>query len=272
MAYNKESMLNVVGVALSVCLVCALVVSVAAIALKPQKIANKHADRNKNILIAAGLFKPGVTSPSQVGNLFKKFTVRVIDLKEEKVLTPEEAKQLGIDPTTYDQRAAARNPKMSRALTKKEDIASISRRARYSVVYILKNDKGDIDRIVLPVHGYGLWSTMYGFIALNGDMDTVAGLTFYEEAETAGLGGEVENPIWQAQWVGKKIYNDAHKVALDVIKGNVDPNSPDAKYQVDGISGATMTSRGVQHLVHYWLGSEGFGPVLAKLKSDTGAV
>ena len=156
-------------------------------------------------------------------------------------------------------------------MTRKEDIASISRRARYSVVYILKAADGSIDRIVLPVHGYGLWSTMYGFIALKGDLNTVAGLTFYEEAETAGLGGEVENPVWQAQWSGKTIYDEAHDVVLKVIKGNVDPKSPDAVHEVDGISGATLTSRGVQHLVHYWLGQEGFGPLLAKLKSDTGA-
>lgn len=271
MAYNKESITNIVGVALSVCLVCALVVSVAAIVLKPERIANMHADRNKNILIAAGLFKPGVTSPSQVGALFRKFTVRLVDLKEKRLLTPAQAKQLGINPLTYNQRAAAKNPELSRALTKQEDIASIGRRARYSVVYILKNADGSIDRIVLPIHGYGLWSTMYGFIALDADMDTVAGLTFYEQQETAGLGGEVENPVWQAGWVGKKIYNDAHKVVLRVIKGSVNPRSPNAVHQVDGISGATMTSRGVQHLIHYWLGSEGFGPLLVKLKRDTGA-
>lgn len=271
MAYNKDSMQNVIVVALGVCLVCALVVSAAAIALKPQQTANKHADRNKNILVAAGLFKPGVTSTSQISDLFKKFTVKVVDLKEKRFLTDEEAKSLGIDPSTYNQRAAARDPKMSRALTKQEDIASISRRARYSVVYILKNDDGSIDRIVLPIHGYGLWSTMYGFLALKGDLKTVAGLTFYEESETAGLGGEVENPAWQNLWVGKRIYNEAHKVVLSVIKGNVDPKSPDADHQVDGISGATMTSRGVQHLIHYWLGEEGFGPLLANLKSNTGA-
>lgn len=272
MAYNKESMQNVVVVALGVCLVCALVVSAAAIALKPQQTANKHADRNKNILVAAGLFKPGVTPPSQVDELFKKFTVKVVDLKEKRFLTEDEAKQLGIDPATYNQRAAAKDPETSKVLTKQEDIASISRRARYSVVYILKNEDGAIDRIVLPIHGYGLWSTMYGFLAMKGDLETVAGITFYEESETAGLGGEVENPNWQKQWVGKHIYDEAHKVVLEVIKGNVNPGSPDAGHQVDGISGATMTSRGVQHLIHYWLGEDGFGPVLAKLKSDTGAV
>ena len=272
MAYNKDSMKNIIGVALSVCLACAIVVSVAAIALKPQVISNKRQDRNKNILIAAGLFQEGKTSPSKIQDIFKQFEMKVVDLKEKRILTDAEAKQVGIDPATYNQRAAAKDPKMSKELSKAEDIASISRRARYSVVYILKNDDGSINKVVLPIHGYGLWSTMYGFLALKGDFDTVAGITFYEQQETAGLGGEVENPAWKALWDGKKIYNSDHKVVLNVIKGNVDPKSPDAIHQVDGLSGATMTSRGVQHLIHYWLGEHGFGPVLATLKRDKGAV
>lgn len=271
MAYNKESIKSVVIVALSVCLVCALVVSVAAIALKPQQVANKLADRNQNILSVAGLFKPGVTPTSEIPALFKKFTVRVADLEEKRFLTPEEAKSAGIDVTRYNQRAAAKNPDTSIVLTRAEDIASIRRRARYSVVYVLDNPDGSIDRVVLPVHGYGLWSTMYGFIALEGDLNTVAGLTFYEQAETAGLGGEIENPRWRALWNGKTIYNDVHDVVLRVIKGHVDPKSPDAIHEVDGISGATLTSRGVQHLVQYWLGQEGFGPILSSMRSDTGA-
>ena len=122
MAYNKESMKNIIGVALSVCLVCAMVVSVAAIVLKPEREANEAANRKMNILIAAGLFKQGVTAPSEVGDLFKQFTTKVVDLKEKRFLTDEEAKAAGIDAATYSQRAAAKDPKLSKALTKKEDI------------------------------------------------------------------------------------------------------------------------------------------------------
>ena len=164
----------------------------------------------------------------------------------------------------YDQRKAAKNPELSIELSSAEDIASINRRARYSIVYLLRKD-GKLDRIVLPIHGYGLWSTLYGFIALRGDGNNVSGITFYEQQETAGLGGEVDNPAWKALWPGKQIYDADHKVALKVIKGTVDKRSPNAKHQVDGLSGATITSRGVQNLIRYWLGDSAFGPVLLGL-------
>jgi len=269
-AYNKESMKNIVVVALSVCLLCAIVVSVAAVSLKPQRVANKHFDRNKNILIAAGLYEEGKTAGSDIDKLFQRFTIRVVDLEQKRLLSDAEVQELGIDPATYDQRQASKKPGLSTELSSQEDIASISRRARYSVAYLLKDDDGKLDRIVLPIHGYGLWSTLYGFLCLKGDLNTVYGITFYEQQETAGLGGEVENPAWKALWEGKHIYDDNHEVALRVIKGNVDPKSPDAIHQVDGLSGATLTSRGVQNLVHYWMGDGGFGPLLAKLERNTG--
>jgi len=258
-------MKNILIVSISVCFVCAVIVSTAAVMLKPMQVKNSLENRNKNILIAAGLFEPGKTDPKQIPELFKKFTLRVIDLKEKRFLTDEEAKEVGIDPSTYSQREASRDPELSKGLPDEEDIASISRRARYSVAYMLKNDAGEIDKIVLPIHGYGLWSTLYGFLALEGDGNTVAGITFYEEQETPGLGGEVENPRWKALWEGKKIYDQDGDVALKVIKGKVDENTKDAIHKVDGLSGASLTSRGVQNLVAYWMGQDGFGPVLNRL-------
>ena len=261
---EKDSIKNVLVVALSVCLVCAVIVSASAVLLKSQRLANKELDRNKNILIAAGLFEQGVTLEEEIVSLFGKFEIRVIDLEEQRLLSDSEVEQAGIDVLKYDQRKAAKNPELSIELSSAEDIASINRRARYSIVYLLRKD-GKLDRIVLPIHGYGLWSTLYGFIALRGDGNTVSGITFYEQQETAGLGGEVDNPAWKALWPGKQIYDADHKVALKVIKGTVDKRSPNAKHQVDGLSGATITSRGVQNLIRYWLGDSAFGPVLLGL-------
>ncbi|MCB1647416.1 MAG: NADH:ubiquinone reductase (Na(+)-transporting) subunit C, partial [Pseudomonadales bacterium] len=186
---SKDSMKNILVVALGVCFVCAVIVSGAAVSMKPQRLENKALDRSKNILIAAGLFEKGVTPDSQIDKLFEKFTLRVADLEEGRFLTDAEVSELGIDPVKYDQRKASKDPSLSKALSDAEDTASITRRARYSVVYLLKGEQGEVDRIVLPIHGYGLWSTLYGFIALEGDGNTVAGITFYEHAETAGLGG-----------------------------------------------------------------------------------
>ena len=264
---NKDSMKNIVIVALSLCLVSAIIVSGSAVALKPLRLANKALDRNKNILIAAGLFEKNVTAESEVDGLFKEFEVRLVDLEDNRLLTDDETAALGIDINKYDQRKAAKDTSMSMELTRDQDVASISRRARYSVAYLLKK-QDSVETIVLPVHGYGLWSTLYGFIALDGDLNTVSGITFYEHQETAGLGGEVDNPRWKDGWVGKQIYGTDGRVELKVIKGSVDPASGDALHQIDGLSGASLTSRGVENLIAFWLGNDGFGPVLDSLKGQ----
>ena len=259
---NKDSMSNVLVVALSVCFVCSIMVASAAVLLKPQRIANKNLDRVSNILMAAGIRN---ISATEVAQQFDRFEVKVVDLLERRVLSNLEVLDLGIDTSTYDQRKASKDPRLSKQLTDDEDIASISRRARYSLLYILREEETEaISKIILPVHGYGLWSTLYGFISLKGDMNTVSGITFYEHGETAGLGGEVDNPDWKSSWQGKKIYSDG-QVALTVIKGKAMPASPGYDYQIDGLSGATLTSRGVENMVSYWLGEDGFGPVLSKL-------
>lgn len=262
--YDKDSIKNVLLVAITVCFVCAVVVSGAAVLLKSERLANKALDRNKNILIVAGLFEQGVTREEEIEGLFNEFEIRVVDLDEQRLLSDEEVEQAGIDVLKYDQRKAAKNSEMSMELSPEEDLASINRRARYSIVYLL-NKNGKLDRIVLPIHGYGLWSTLYGFIALHGDGNTVSGITFYEQQETAGLGGEIDNPAWKALWPGKQIYGPDHQVALRVIKGTVDRRSANAKHQVDGLSGASITGRGVQNLIGYWLGDSAFGPVLRDL-------
>ena len=145
------------------------------------------------------------------------------------------------------------------------DIADIKRREKYAEVYLVRGTNGDIETVVLPIRGYGLWSTLWGFIALESDFNTVAGLGFYSHAETPGLGGEVDNPKWKAQWPGKKILNETGNMAIEVTKGGqADAASP---YQVDGLSGATLTTRGVDNLVQFWLGDNGFKPFLDQLKT-----
>jgi len=262
MAANKDSMRNIMTVALSVCFVCSVVVSVAAVALKPQRLANKELDRNKNILTAAGLFKDGETPVSEVDTLFERFDRVVVDLETKKVLSADEIEAAGIDPDTYDQKKASKDPALSKALSDDVDVASISRQAKYSVVYLLK-EEGEVDRIIIPIHGYGLWSILYGYVALEGDGQTVAGVTFYEHAETAGLGGEVDNPVWKASWIGKEIFNDQGAVALKVIKPSA---SRDPIHEIDALSGATLTSRGVENMIAFWMGKNGFGPVIEELK------
>ncbi len=251
---SNDSTSKTIIVALALCIVCSVFVSTAAVMLRPAQQANKNLDRKTNILAAAGLLKQGVSIDEQ----FESVTTRAVDLTTGKFTD-------AVDVASYDQRKASKDPVMSQDLGE-ADIAKIGRRANYALVYIIKGDSG-IDKVILPIKGYGLWSTLYGFVALESDLNTVAGLGFYEHAETPGLGGEVDNPLWKAKWVGKKAYDENNHAVLSVIKGSVDSSRPEAVHQVDGLSGATLTSRGVDNLVKFWMGENGFAPFLANLRA-----
>lgn len=252
---SNESIGKIITVAFSLCIVCSVVVSTAAVMLKPAQDANRDLDRKRNILQAAGMLEEG----KSVEELFRRIEPRYVDLR-----TGEFTEDV---PPGYNQQKAAKNPQLSTNLSEQEDRAGIGRQAHFAQVYLVEasDDKG-LDKIILPVHGYGLWSTLYGFVALESDANTIAGLGFYEHGETPGLGGEVDNPRWKAQWPGKKVYRDG-EAAIALAKGSVDASSPDAQWRVDGLSGATLTSRGVTDLVQFWLGENGFKPFLNKLKT-----
>ena len=136
-------------------------------------------------------------------------------------------------------------------------------------VYLVRDKDDKISRIVVPIHGYGLWSTMYAFLALESDADTVAGISYYQQAETPGLGGEVENPRWAAQWEGKEIYGEDGDVAFRLVRGGA---SPDDKYGVDALSGATLTSKGVTNSVRYWLSNSAYRGYLEKVRKGNADV
>jgi Na+-transporting NADH:ubiquinone oxidoreductase subunit C len=252
---SNDSTSKTLIVAFSLCIVCSIVVSAAAVLLKPAQEANKILDLKRNVLAAAGMYDDSVSVDEQ----FAQISIRIVDLRTGK-FTDE------VNADDYDQRKAAKDPAASDALTSAQDLAKVARREHYAVVYLVEDAGGDIDKIILPIHGYGLWSTLYGFIALESDGDTVAGLGFYEHGETPGLGGEVDNPRWKASWPGKKVYRDG-KVAIGLIKGAVDSANPAATWQIDGLAGATLTARGVTNLVQFWLGENGFELFLNNLKS-----
>jgi len=256
MSANNDTIGKTITVTVLLCVVCSVIVSAAAVLLKPQQIANKELDRKTNILAAAGL----MDSSKSVEELFAQITTKVIDLETGK-FTDE------VDAATYDARKASKDPVLSKALDRNVDIASIKRQAKYQTVYLVEKD-GQLEKVILPVHGYGLWSTLYGFLALEGDLNTVVGLGFYSHAETPGLGGEVDNPLWKALWPGKKVYAEGTmEPKLGLVKGKVDPASASAEHQIDGLSGATLTSNGVSHLVKFWMGENGYAPFLANLKA-----
>jgi Na+-transporting NADH:ubiquinone oxidoreductase subunit C len=145
--------------------------------------------------------------------------------------------------------------------------AGVQRLAKYAVVYHVLDADQKVEMVVIPIKGYGLWSTLYGYLALDKDGNTVHGITYYQHGETPGLGGEVDNPRWKSLWPGRKAYDESGNEALTVIKGQAGPASSDP-YRVDGLSGATLTSRGVSHMLELWLGPNGFKPYLEKFRQQ----
>ncbi len=258
MSANNDSISKTLIVTISLCAICAVFVSAAAVGLKPLQLSNKALDKKTNILAAANIDATG----KDINKLFDSSVVaRVLDLQTNTWAD-------NIDPTKYDEVKAAKDPKQAVKLTSVQDLAGIRQHARYKTLYMVK--KGDaVETLILPIHGKGLWSTLYGFMALEGDFNTVVGMGFYAHAETPGLGGEVDNPNWKAQWPGKKIYADADlgSAAIGLIKGKVDPSNKAASHQIDGLAGATLTSTGVTNLVQFWLSENGYAPFLAKLRA-----
>ena len=257
LALPNDSVAKMLLVTIVLSLVCSVLVSSAAVLLKPMQQRNVELARKARILEVAGLMDPQVS----IETLFQGVETRLVELATGEFTD-------ALDPETFDQVVAARDPELGVAIPPWEDIAGISRRARYAPVYLVRDDAGAIDMVILPVHGYGLWSTMYGFLALSGDGQEVRGLTFYQHAETPGLGGEIENPRWLARWEGRKVFGPEGEVRLQVVHGSVDPNSTWADWSVDGLSGATLTADGVSNMVQYWLGEQGFGPFLARLREE----
>ncbi len=252
---SNDSIKKTLTVAVTLCVVCSVIVSTAAVMLRPMQQENKALDFKRNILIAANLMEEG----KSVDELFEKVETRLVDLRTGKF-----SDDLNTD--SYDQRKAIKNPELSQSLSAEDDVAGLSRRENYAMVYIVRGGSG-IEKIVLPIRGYGLWSTLWGFIALEDDFNTVVGLGYYEHGETPGLGGEVDNPKWKSIWEGKTVYNNQGDVALAVVKGAVDPSSSGSEYKVDGLSGATLTSDGVTNMIHFWLGENGYATFLENLKN-----
>ena len=249
---SPDSTPKTLFVAVTLCLFASMIVSAAAVALRPTQEANKLKDKQINILQVAGLYQPGTDITEAFGASFEP---RILELATGAFTDT-------FDVATFDDRASASDPATSIKL--EDDPASIGRQSKYMTVYLLKDEAGDIDKVILPIHGYGLWSTLYGFIAVEENANDIFGLQFYSHAETPGLGAEVDNPRWKAQWNGKRLTDESGTLQISVAKT---APAAGADYHVDALSGATLTSVGVDNLVRFWMGETGYAPFLANLKA-----
>ena len=256
----NESIVKTIGVAFAVCLICSLVVSSSAVSLRDLQKENKLNDKRIKILQVADIYDPSISIAEQFSELESKF----IDFNTGLIM--DEYNNFSIDE--YDQIVVTKDPNLSSKVPTSEDIAIIKNRENVGKIYILRDEVGTIDKLVLPIRGYGLWGTLYGYISIEEDFNTVSGIEFYDHKETPGLGAEVDNPKWKAQWKGKKKYKD-NKVNLAVIKGKVEAEDSESSYKIDGLSGATITSRGVTNMVAYWFGESGYSSLLRELNYES---
>ena len=252
----RDSAAKTILVVLSVSLACSIVVASTAVYLRPLHEANRLKERESHFqALVAGLRDDG-----SAGGKRRVVTARVVDLASG-------AFDDTIDPDRFDSRAAAQDPERSMALPSDRDPARIRRRPGHAVVYLVR-ENGRRRQIILPVYGRGYGSTLHGYLGLSGDTETVVGLAFYRHRETPGLGALIDAPPWRAQWRGKRVWGDDGKPKLGVARGAIDPASPEARFQVDAITGATWTGQGVTNLLQFWLGDDGFGPFLRRLRGQ----
>lgn len=248
----KETIAKTVTVVVLLSLVCSVLVSGTAVVLKPLQEYNQALDRQTNILKVAGF------ATDSVSKTYKEHI-------EAKLLDLETGEFVDGEANEYDFKKAAKEPKTSIKLTPSQDLAIIRRIPKIMPVYLAYNADRELQNIVFPVYGMGLWSTMYAYLAISPDGQQYNGITYYEQGETPGLGAEVENPSWTAQFIGKRVYDDQGKPALRIVKGGA-PKGTD--WGVDGLSGATITSDGVQKTLDFWLGSLGYKQYLDRVRQE----
>ena len=253
---NKDSFGRTLIFVLITCFVCSIIVAGAAVGLKPLQVANKALDKQTKILEASGLLAKAGTDIT--GTYSKYVEAKLLDLKTGQFVEG--------DVDTFDQRLSALDG--TKSIKPVNDFAKINRRSNQTLVYLVKDDANKLDTVILEVRGSGLWSMMYAFVGLKADLNTVKNVIYYDQGETPGLGGEVENPKWKAQWIGKKLFDEKGNIAIKVVKGGVvTGNVSHEMHGVDGLSGATLTGQGVENTFKFWLGEAGFGPFIANYRN-----
>ena len=256
----NDSVLKTLMVSFLVCLFCSLVVSYAAVSLRDMQNLNKLNDQRIKILKTAAIYNTDETIESQ----FLRLTPKFVDFNSGKLLDAYGE----YDLNTYDPVYFSKQPDHSTPIPPSEDIAIVKNKENIGKIYLLKDSSNNLEKVILPIRGYGLWGTLFGYIAIDSDLNTIKGLEFYAHKETPGLGAEVDNPKWKSLWDGKSIYKDG-EVKISVIKGKVDPSNQMASYQVDGLSGATLTSRGVTNMLAFWFGQSGYQKTLKNINYES---
>lgn len=261
---KKDSTFSTILISFALCVICSLLVSGSVVLLKPLQEENKKLDFKKSVLKVSGIGIDGDLTKDKVDSAFKQIETRILDIEAGELLRKGEK----FDLEKFDPGSIRRDPATSKSIEAALDKGNIKSRELFLRIFLVKDspESSTINRIVLPIHGKGLWSTMFGLIAVDAKDFSIKGITFYEHGETPGLGGEIDNPIWQAKWLDKKIYDDNFQFKFSIPKASVSDSDPEAKFKVSAISGATLTSNGLRGTVEYWFGSDGLQKFLKNVK------
>ena len=258
---TRESPRKAILVVMLTALICSGLVSAAVVMLRPIQLNNQMLDQSRNIMQLTGLLPAdGQLEDDELLDLYKTLDRRIVHI-DAAGFDGE------IDPVTFNLSRADNDPELSVGIPPDQDLASLGRRSSYTPVYMVW-DGAQLDRIILPVRGNGMWSMLRGYIALESDLNTISGMTFYEQNETPGLGDQITHEHWLEQWQGRRIYDAQGNPRFRVNEGAVQPGTAIAEFEVDGLTGATVTGNAVTGMVHYWFGPHGYRDFLLALREQ----
>ena len=248
LAMPNESRTKTLIMAFLVSAVCAVMVSGATVILRPIREANRAAEEEARIAaLVRGI--PGMSELlEQSGGTLSTVVIDLDTGRAAAEVTPATLETALADPSNWT------------ALEAGADIAGLGHRPDYAQVFLLR-DGDDISLILLPLAGQGYNGRIEAILALRGDMNTIAGVAVTRHAETPGLGGRIEEAAWQASWPGTLARDADGTLRFTVARG---PAS--SVHEVDGITGATRTSNAMTRIVRFWLGPEGYGPLLEAIR------
>ncbi|MCB0278374.1 MAG: NADH:ubiquinone reductase (Na(+)-transporting) subunit C [Calditrichaeota bacterium] len=237
-----------IGFAAIVTIVCSLFLALASEALKPEQKKQEELYIKKIRLSVVGVEVPETLKDVDVLKLYdEKIKTVFIDETGAEVEAPQNV-------NAYDYEKELK--RFGFSYTDVKDVSTLKSNPEYQknhfkIPVYIRMENGQPQYYMIPLVGKGLWSTLYGLVSFEPDMNTVKGLAFYKQQETPGLGAEIERDWFKANFVGKTIFNENGDLAsITVKKGDVDESVPNEKaHMVDGISGATITSSGVTKLL-----------------------
>lgn len=218
-----------------VVLISSVILSGLSEAWSERKAINVALDKKKNILASFGIETGAKATVEDVDAAYAKVSAIVVNDKGEEI--EGDADAIDKEVALLEQYKNLKDGKLGEC---------------QFVVYILKDDAGEVQAYALPMIGEGLWGKMLGYISVGADANTVKGISYYKHQETPGLGAEIEKPWFRSNFVGQKVYDEAGILrSVSVVKGKARDRyaGDDLLHFVDGISGATITARGVTDML-----------------------